>query len=54
MATTTERETFSKATTTRAQVDDERQERLRRGAVSSDISDDPDNWILTTVWPVEQ
>lgn len=50
MATRPLVETFPKATTSRDQVDAERTARLDAGAVSSDITEDAVNWILTTVW----
>lgn len=50
MATRTEVETWPKATTSRGQVDAERTARLGAGAVSSHITEDAVNWILTTVW----
>jgi hypothetical protein len=53
MATATTQDIFPKASVTRAQVEAEREERLTRGAVSCEISEDATNWILMTVWPVE-
>ncbi len=50
--TTSTVETFPKATVSRAEVERERLLRLDSGAISSTISEDKDNWILTTVWPV--
>lgn len=41
-------EEFPKAENTRTQVEAERQERLDRGATSSEITEDETNWILTT------
>jgi len=41
-------EEFLKAENSRAQVEADRQERLNRGAVSSEITEDDTNWILTT------
>ena len=41
-------EEFRKAENTRAQVEAERQERLDRGATSSEITEDNTKWILTT------
>jgi hypothetical protein len=52
--TTTTVETFPKATTTRDQVEAERKARLTGGAVSSTITEDATNYILTTVWNVIQ
>ena len=48
--TTPVRETFPKATTSRKQTEAERNERLSRpNVVSSSISEEGDNWVLTTV-----
>lgn len=42
-------EKFPKAENSREKVEAERQERLARGATSSEITEDVTNWILTTV-----
>ena len=43
-------ETWLKATTTREKVEEERKERRARPLViSSEITDDGTNWVLTTV-----
>ena len=52
MATKTTIETWPKSSTSQAQIDAERQARLDAGATSSTITEDTDDWILTTVWPV--
>ncbi|MFI5020044.1 MAG: hypothetical protein ACHQRJ_00120 [Alphaproteobacteria bacterium] len=44
-------ETSPKATTTKAQVQAVQAQHLSDGAKSSVITEDPTNWILTTVWP---
>jgi hypothetical protein len=44
-------DTFSKATTARPQVEDKAKHWKENGATSSDITEDDDNWILTTVLP---
>jgi hypothetical protein len=46
----TEIELFEKAKTSRADIERERDERLKSDAKSSTITDDDKNWILTTVW----
>ena len=42
-------EQFPKATHSREDVEKERQERLARGVTSSEITEDAENYILTTV-----
>jgi len=49
MPTTVEK--FSKKVTTRAQVEQIGQDRLQAGAVSSVVSADNGDWVLTTVLP---
>lgn len=51
MADATVVDTFPKTTTTKAQVEQIRQNKLANGAKSSVITEDNTNWILTTVWP---
>jgi hypothetical protein len=52
-ATTTTRELFAKATTTLAQVQNERDLRVKAGAIRSTVdSSDPKNYILVTEWNV--
>jgi hypothetical protein len=45
-------ETFPKATVSRERVEAERRARLKAGSVSSEITEDKDNWILTSKDPV--
>lgn len=47
----TDKDKFPKAACTRQDVENERQLRLDNKAVSSDISEDSENYYLTTVWP---
>ena len=53
-ATTTTKESFSKATTTLTQVQNEQTLRIKAGAIRStiDTTSDPNNYILTTEWNV--
>ena len=44
-------DTYPKATVTQAQVQQIKADKLANGAKSSVITEDPTNWILTTVWP---
>ena len=54
MPTKTVVENWVKATTLRTKVEAERQERLNSGAISSIITDDATNWILTSEYQVIQ
>ncbi len=47
--TTVER--FPKVTNTRAQVEGTAQGRIAAGAISSVVTEETDNWVLTTVLP---
>ena len=49
MPTTIEK--FPKATTPRAKVDQIAHDHVDNGAVSSDVTEDDGNWIITTVLP---
>lgn len=47
----TDVETFNKATVTRSFVERQMKANLAAGAVASEITETPTNWVLTTVWP---
>ena len=51
MADATVVDTYPKSTNTKADVEKIRQQHLTDGATSSVITEDANNWILTTVWP---
>jgi hypothetical protein len=52
-ATTTTKELFAKATTTLTQVQQERDLRIKAGAIRSTIdASDATNYVLTTEWNV--
>jgi len=54
MATKTTVETWAKTNATQQDVQNEQKARLAAGAVSSTITEDANDWILTTVWTVAQ
>ncbi len=51
MADATVVDKYPKATTTKADVEKIRANKLRNGAKSCVLTEDATNWILTTVWP---
>ncbi len=51
MPDTTTVDTYPKDTNTRAEVQAIAQNHLDNGARSSVVTEDANNWILTTVWP---
>lgn len=46
------REVFLKSETTREQVEEERRLRLRAGAIRSEITEEPDKFILVSEWRI--
>ncbi len=51
MADTTAVDKYPKATVSKADVQKIQTNKLHNGAKSCTLTDDTDNWILTTVWP---
>jgi hypothetical protein len=51
-STVTTKERFPKATTNRPDVEKQRDLEIGAGAIRSSISEDADNYILTTEWNV--
>jgi hypothetical protein len=51
MADATVVDKYPKASNTKADVEELRQQHLADGAKSSTLTEDATNWILTTVWP---
>jgi hypothetical protein len=51
MADVTVVDRFPKATVTRADIESARESRLASGAKSTILSENDQDWILTTIWP---